>query len=169
MELFKPSKNILEMICSDGNYLSNYEIYLREDIKHNIRRVYDSFFPSLDSKLSNFYKFNPEKQHEFFQNHFILVGELFKNCCDHSKGDIKIGMFFGDKGVCYGFCDGGDYFKDDKIKYQYENKIPLTNLKPKTKHNRRMGVGNIFSKSSLIEVDSVKGILYCVQLRENLV
>ncbi len=164
MDLFKPSRKLLEKICDEGNYLSNYEIYLREDIDNNIQRVYNSFFPSLDSKLSHFYKFGSEKHHEFFQPHFVLVEEIFKNCCDHSKGDVEIGMFFGDKGVCYGFCDGGDYFKDDKIKYQYENKIPLTNLKPKTEYNRRIGTKNIFSKSDLIEVDSIKGILYCVLL-----
>lgn len=169
MELFKPSKKILEMISPDGSYLSNYEFYLRKDIKNQIRNVYNSFFPSLCSKFSLFYKFDSEKNREFFQSPFVIVGEMFKNCIEHGKGNVGFGLFLGDNGACYAFCDEGDYFKENKIKFQYENKIPLKNLKRKTKRNRRRGVENIFSNSDLIEVDSRKGILYCVQLKESII
>lgn len=168
MELFKPSKKILEMICKKREKpLISYEIYLRENLSYNLRGVYNLFFPSLNTRLSEFYRFTQEEEQEYFQYTLQPVEDAFGNCVDHGKGDISIGIFLGSKGVCYGFLDEGDYFKSKKTKSQFENKIPLINLKPKTEHNRRTGVNQIiFPCTDFIEVDSEKGILYFVLLNE---
>ena len=94
---------------------------------------------------------------------------------DHSpQGSILwTGWFFGSKGICYGFYDGGDFFKDPKIKYQIENKIEFEKFDNNSRGmggNENSGFNNhIYPYSNFIEVDSDNGILYCVQMKENII
>lgn len=101
--------------------------------------------------------------------------EALKNAQDHSgfytQNPITFGLFFAPKGVCYGFHDGGDYFRRPDIKDQWENKRAIETFN-KTAHQRRgnsggMGVNNyIFPNTGLIEVDNKNGILYLANTLE---
>ncbi len=65
----------------------------------------------------------------------------------------------------------GEFFKDAQIKHQLENKVFFTKF-DKNPRSKCVNVGYnhyIFPYSDLIEVDSDKGILYCVQLKENII
>ncbi len=180
MELFKPSKKILENICGNEDFkdlLYKYEVYPRGDGKFN-EDIWGLFITSLYIQIANFYKFSYKKDYMDFLNCQKIAdvsSEAFKNCYDHGPKDKNIitGLFLGNKGICYGFCDGGNYFKNEKIKYQYENKIEVTEFDSKTLKNNindQCGVNEfIYPNSDLIEVDSEKGVLYCVQLKENIV
>ncbi|MEW5896316.1 MAG: hypothetical protein AB1668_01365 [Nanoarchaeota archaeon] len=56
------------------------------------------------------------------------------------------------KGVCQGFHDSGDFFKNERVKRQFEGKIPLTEFDTEVE-GFRIGVNeHIFQKSDLIEV-----------------
>lgn len=75
-------------------------------------------------------------------------------------------FFFGSKGVCYGFNDGGNFFKKPEIKNQLENKISFEEFDKNPRGDCcNVGFDLIYRDSDFIEVDSNKGILYLVQLR----
>ena len=176
MKLFKPSEKILEIICSDVDELSySYEIYPKRTMNLNERDV-RLFVPRLYSGIQEFYDLGLEIRvggRLAYQKIWNVSGEALKNCYDHGpkNKEVLFGLFLGDKGVCYGFCDQGGYFKNEKIKNQYENKVEITEFNKRTlKDNHQSGVNeNIFCYSDFIEVDSEKGILYCVQLKENII
>ncbi|MBI2004467.1 hypothetical protein HYS72_03320 [Candidatus Pacearchaeota archaeon] len=174
MELFKPSKKTLEIICEGDELASGYENYKRGSHRFNEENV-TNFIKKLYCSISEFYKMNsPEKQSRLAkQKIFNVSGEAFKNCYHHGpkNKEVFFGLFLGNRGVCYGFNDGGDYFKNEKIKKQYENKIEITAFDKKTlKENFQCGINELlFPNSDIIEVDSKKGILYCVQFKENII
>lgn len=102
----------------------------------------------------------------------LVVGEVSKNWADHAPENSNLvrGLFLGSKGVCYGFQDGGEFLKKPEIKNQLEKKIYFKKFEdsPREKNScKKSGFsGGIFPYSDFIEVDSDKGILYCVQLIE---
>lgn len=176
MELFKPSKKILEVICGQRAPLTVYEIYHRSKSKIMQERQIQSFFSGLSARLCEFYKINlnDETRRQLgIQQVWEVSGEMLKNCFDHGPKDkdIWFGLFLGNKGVCYGFQDGGDYFKDNKIKYQYENKIKVTKFDENPlRDNCQSGVNEfIYYFADIIEVDSEKGVLYGVQLKKYII
>lgn len=176
MELFKPSKKVLEFICGQKAPLTAYEIYSRSKSKLMQEEQITLFFSGLSARLCEFYKINlnDETRRQLgVQQVWEVSGEMLKNCFDHGPKDKEIlfGLFLGHKGVCYGLQDGGDYFKNDKIKHQYENKIRITEFdKNPLRDNCQSGVNDfIYRFADMIEVDSEKGIFYCVQLRKNIV
>lgn len=168
-----PSKNVLEKICSEGeNLLISYETYINSQ-----EGSPDPVFAAgLFSKICAFYRIELSEINESrlsVQKVYNVYGEASKNCINHGSKteEFSIGLFLGDLGVCYGFKDKGDYFKSEKIKHQYENKIKITefnsNFFGETCH---YGINDhIFPNSDLIEVDVEKGILYCVQFKENII
>jgi len=175
MDLFMPSNKILEKICEKDELLCSYDIYPRGDGRFN-EEMTKQFITKLSPVISDFYKINfvqEERSELSVQKIFYVAGESLKNCYDHGPKDkaILFGLFLGNRGVCYGFQDGGDYFKSEKIKYQYENKVEITEFDQNIlEENSQDGVNlDIFPNSDLIEVDSFKGILYCVQLKENII
>jgi len=175
MKLFCPSQNILEKICKDSRIpLIQYEIYPR------INNILDMenlaiVLSGLKNKLCEFYKIGydkTERKRIFLSKVFNVVGESLKNCYDHGKDkEITFGLFLGDKGVCYGFNNGSNYFKDEKIKHQYENKIKITEFDRKTlKTNCQVGVNYfIYPNSDFIEVDAETGTLFCAQFKKNII
>ena len=175
MDLFKPSIKILERICQGKRRLSYHKIYPRGDDRFNEEMV-NQFVLNLFPIISAFYSdknfIRKEKLEQSNQKIYNVSGESIKNCYDHGPKNEKIlfGLFLGDDGVCYGFKDGGDYFKNEKIKNKYENKIEITEFDQNTlESNFQVGVNEyIFPNSDIIEIDEKKGILYCVQLKENL-
>lgn len=175
MELFKPSGKILEAICGEKEVpVVIYEIYPRYD-KITNEKSSILFISGLVSKLCEFYRINLNDETRSklkSQKIWDVSGEMLENCFNHGpkNKDVGFGLFLGEKGTCYGFCDGGDYFKDSKIKEQYENKIEITKFDTSEENCQQSGVNShIYSFSDMIEVDSEKGILYCVQFKENII
>ncbi len=173
MEFFRPSKKILEKICTKEP-LVIYETYTRQNYTIDNEKMTLSIC-SLDSKICEYYKiyYDINERKRLHPMWLPVIGECIKNCFDHGpeNKEINLGLFLGDKGVCCGFHDGGDYFKNKKIKSQYEHKRKITKFDKKTfKINCQWGVnGIIFKYSDLIEVDTTLGILYCVKLKKNLI
>ena len=64
----------------------------------------------------------------------------------------------------FGLIDEGGYFKSEKTKKTFENKIPLTE-----RHGRGVGINHyLYPHSDIIEVDTKEGVLYCVQFKSSL-
>ena len=170
MELFNPSKRILEKICSEGEKpVNSWIIYKPFGEGYGV-----PFFVGIISNILEYYKIDSNKREiKRLSRKKIHASyyEAMKNCFDHGpKKEVISGLFLGSKGVCYGSLDFGDYFKDKGIKNQYENKIKITKFNWRTKDNSRNGVNEyIYPSSDFIQVDSTKGILYLVQLKENII
>jgi hypothetical protein len=173
MELFKPSDKILKMICSENEIpLIQYEVFpfsSYEDMQKN----QGLYLEGIRGKILRFYEMFSEENKERVDLHktLYLCNEAFKNWVNHSpeNSSLESGLFLGSMGVCYGFHDGGDFFKKTEIKNQLENKINFKEFdkNPRGKTSRH-GFSNIYKFSDFIEVDSEKGILYCVQLEKNI-
>jgi len=179
MELFMPSKNILKTICKEGEKpLYNYGI-CPFDSYNKMMQV--CFFQEMGiyNQIIHFYEedslaLNEETKSRLDINGVnSVIGEAFKNWVDHCPEnlDLMIGLFLGSLGVCYGFFDGGDFFKDAKIKRDIENKVHFKVFDdlPRGDARKKGFLRGIFPHSDLIEVDEKKGILYCVQLKENII
>jgi hypothetical protein len=176
MDLFKPSYKIMNLISSGKiNNFREYNPLIFYEIYKDMKRGFGGQMASgLFSRIQEYYKIGLEPKRLSIQKVWNVFGEAAKNSVDHSlsgKEIFTIGYYFGDKGVCYGFNDGGDYFKNEKIKHQYENKIRITEFDQSTLEDcSQVGVNShIYPYSDKIEVDSEKGILYCVQLKNSII
>ncbi len=175
MDLFKPSTKILEIICKEKEKpLVSYEIF-PVDFYEEMVNMSILYIESLYKKLSSFYniKFENNKSRLNCQGVSFVALECFNNWIEHSLGNSNLftGLFLGDKGVCYGFNDGGDFFKNPNIKYKIENRILFREFDKNPKGDC-FNIGfnlYIYPYSDFIEVDLEKGILYCVQLKENII
>jgi hypothetical protein len=111
--------------------------------------------------------------------HEALVNAIWHGA--NNEHPVKTAIFLGEKGVCFGFYDGGDYFKREDIKEIWEAKkrsqIDL-NVTHRGKSdgqicaNSPMGGGgsyHLFRDSDIIEVDTNRGILYCVRYLSSIV
>lgn len=182
MRLFEPSKLILKKIITEldneneiiSNYCTFCDILERSTLIREETRVI-GVIGSIPSKLDAFYALSSAKEIYHKNKGKILekilptAGESIKNCYDHGPKDkdIVFRLFLGNAGICYGFYDGGDYFKDKKIKHQWENKIEITEFDKNTPNNFKCGVNSfIFPYTDFIYVDSTKGILYLVCLMD---
>lgn len=174
MELFRPSKKLIDIIATEDekyihyNPLVFYETLIGQDPKKGIDSV---FYSGVFNKIQSYYRIDIDetvKSRLAIQKVGMILGEATKNCIEHSPNGKKIftiGFYFGNNGICFGFNDGGNYFKNNQVKEQYENKIRLNYY-----HNHGHGINDrIFPYTDLIEVDSKKGILYCVMLKENII
>lgn len=179
MELFKPSKKVLEIICDNENPVISYQIYPFGSHKE-MQEICSLNEAGLYEQIINFYRKDgialneKSKERLNYEGIYGVIGEVFKNWVYHSPEnlDLSVGLFFGSKGICYGVCDGGEFFKNPKIKKQLENKINFEefNSNPREDDCCQEGFNAyIFPNSDFIEVDSKKGILYCVQLKENII
>ena len=83
--------------------------------------------------------------------------------------DLFTGLFIGNKGVCYGFSYGGDFFKNEDIKKRIENRTFFKEFKEGMPLKGGHGFKKFYKYSELIEVDIEKGVFYCGQLKENII
>jgi len=179
MELFKPSREVLEMICeSKKDLIFSHEIFTFSSL-NNMHELLSLYCSGLFEKIIHFYRDEgialdeKSKRRLNYQGVYNVIGESFKNWVDHApeNSNLLAGSFFGSKGICYGFQDGGDFFKTPKIKKQLENKVYFKEFDSNSRgDNCRSGFNqHIFPCSDFIEVDSKKGVLYCVQLKKNII
>jgi hypothetical protein len=169
MDLFMPSKKILEAICWDKNSHRQYTTFPSETPELGL----SEYVGLVIDQIKSFYYHHDVKNSDNLNTQIIgtLVFDALTNAQIHGskKGTpFTHGLFIARKGICNGFKDEGDYFKSPEIKKQYENKLKIRKF-DKTKGHHGIGVNlNIFPNSDLIEVDTKKGILYCAQYLDNL-
>ncbi|MGV8086195.1 MAG: hypothetical protein ACP5N1_01060 [Candidatus Woesearchaeota archaeon] len=175
MDLFKPSQKLLDAICKEGEIpLIHYGVfpYGPVDYMYEFQMLYG---PGLFEEINSFYchELNGDKKRLDIQGIHNVSGELFKNWIDHAPEghNLVTGTYLGRKGVCYGFYDGGEFFKNPKLKQQIENKSFFKEFHfPSSENTCQSGFNNhIFPCSDLLEVDVDKGIIYAVQLAENII
>jgi hypothetical protein len=176
MLLFKPSEKVLELICSGErsphihyNPLISYEVILGQN-----KGVDGSFLTGLCSRIEEYYRIGLEKERLNTRRVISVFGEAAENCVKHSptgKEKFTIGLFLGNNGICYGFQDGGLYFKYPEVKEQYENKSEITEFDQfHLVDCCQIGVNAyIYPNTDLIEVDNNEGVLYCVQLKDSII
>ncbi|MGV8162724.1 MAG: hypothetical protein ACP5N2_05340 [Candidatus Nanoarchaeia archaeon] len=175
MDLFMPSEKILEKICLEGEKpLVHYEIYpygSAEEMYSN-RSIYQV---GLFEKIRHFYRLELDGDIDRLDIQGIqdVSGELFKNWMDHSPENsiLMTGLFLGRKGIAYGYFDGGSFFKKSEIKYQVENKIDFKEFHyPDSESTCQSGFQcYVYWAADMLEVDTQKGIIYAVQLKENII
>jgi hypothetical protein len=179
MDLFKPSKKVLEMICHERKSpLSSYEVFPFGTNKE-MEELQCQYCSGTFAKIIEFYReeglgLNEETKRRLdYQGIYNVVGESFKNWLDHSpkNSNLVTGLFLGNKGVCYGFQDEGDFFKEEEIKIQLEEKMYFEefNQNPRGSTANSGFSGHIYPCSDFIEVDSNQGVMYCIQLKENII
>ena len=174
IDLFYPSKRILETICDEEIPITTYILFQTGRKKEQEEKLMRSFLTGLIYQIMDNYNCIT-KINQIDTGKILSVPiEAIKNCFSHNPKQIepiKFGLFMGSKGICYGFQDSGNYFKSKNTKKIYEHKIPIIKNQSIENGNQRFRVGVtnfIYPYSDLIEVDTKKGILYCVQLKESI-
>lgn len=185
MELFRPSKRILEEICFEEER-SNVQYTIFPPTTADI----NPFFEGLWKQIRAFYQMQEcidsgrtrgmRKVTIDGQRTIVLASEALLNAQWHgarNERPVVFGLFLGLQGLCYGFQDGGNYFKRPEIKAQFESKTPITQFSEPVFDKKRQqqagchaGVNDcILAYSDIIEVDTAAGILYCVLRKESIV
>ena len=174
IDLFYPSKRILETICDEEIPITTYTLFQKGMKKEQEEKLMKSFLTGLIYQIAENYNYSAKINQIDTGKILSVPMEAIRNCYSHNPEQIepiKFGLFMGSKGICYGFQDSGDYFKSQHTKRIYENKIPI--IKNQSIENGlqrfRVGVTNfLYPYSDLIEVDTKKGVLYCIQLKESI-
>jgi len=170
MNLFTPPKEILEdIVCNKSSFI-HYHIFPQVLDQTLFGEQLAVFLEGLLNEMRGFYRETiPDIKSLNCQEVGSVVNEALQNASYHGgKGvDSKIvfGLFLGKQGVCYGFHDEGDYFRQPQIKEQYEGKHLITEFDDSKGKGFHIGVNeHIFPFSDSIFVDTQEGVLYCVQL-----
>jgi hypothetical protein len=160
--LFLPPQQILERIGFSEQAVAHFSIF-------NELGVYD-FMSARYSELQintiyDYYKFRQRFAHDKAHiGHKIVLPshEAIKNSLEHGIPPIVHGIIIGDEGVCCYTRDNGDYFADERIKRQYENRIPIREFADENKAPPcHIGVNNyIFAYTDDIVVDTNTRTLY---------
>lgn len=178
-EQFRPSKKILEQICKDEEDLETiyYIVPYRdgtERIKVSLDDMICSTITGLSYIVASYYRWALDIQANMdTQSMGMLILEPLRNALDHGskEGDaVTIGLFLGPEGICLGFKDQGDYFKSEEIKTLFESRTLPEKRGEKQSYlsGAGLGVGITYKSADIIEVDTEKGILYCVKFKKNL-
>jgi len=176
---FYPSEKILEMICKDKDEKPIPQFtYFPTDLSDKAEDTLTcSFLAGITSQLEESYcLYNPDNKYtkEINREKLLLVNEALKNSLNHhfiTTKPVILGLFIGELGACYGFKDPGNFFKSKEIKKIFESKIEIKENQLVSHKQESIGLGvncYIYPSSDLIEVDTKKGVLYCVQLLKTL-
>ncbi len=169
-----PSERIIEEICTNPeNLVKQYTIFeFPKENSSTLETHLRSIFSGVSHQIAEFYHWGLDIKKNMITQKLQLVLEALTNSVAHSlEKSIHYGLFLGDKGVCHGFRDFGDYFKSSIIKQKFENKEEVAKKDGITKgfSGCHAGVEHyLYPYSDTIEVDTNKGILYCVQLKKSL-
>jgi hypothetical protein len=100
---------------------------------------------------------------------FFLPSELIKNAYYHGRGnnhDVDFGIFLSPLIVVVGCNDGGDYFKDLRIKEVWEKKLPIPSEgiiqdeNGKFSSGANLGINYIYSFTDKIFIDEKSGTFF---------
>jgi len=174
MDEFMPSQRILEEICSDLTPIRQYFYIPTALSKRKMEETCRGITCAVSNQIAEYYKWGVDIIENMETQKMVLIFDALLNSIFHGSKNVdpvSYGLFIGDKGVCHGFRDSGDYFKSEEIKRLFENKIPLTEFgiaEPGISGHSYGVRGYIYGYSDFIEVDTSKGVLYCVQLKKSL-
>ncbi len=180
--LFLPPPDILEVIGMDDNpswrsetSSRTYAMIPRPTSQHAVR----CFFSGLTRQVASFYYMGVEGGERVDGSTIYSVGgEMIRNGLEHGPPNqvVVYGLFMGEQGICHGVSDGGDFFKRSDIKQCFESRQSFLERDliggPRTLGMESVGcgvAGGIYGGSDLIRVDTVVGVLYCVQYKNKLI
>ena len=173
---FKPSKQFLEKICKDEGDLATLYFVIpikKETSERSIEDTLAMVTLGMYNVTAEYYRWGLNiKENMHTQKFGGLAVHALENSIVHGskEGDIVIdGLFLGTEGLCHGFRDCGDYFKSEEIKRMFENRVTISSSGVET-HISGCGIGvdGIYEYADEIQVDTKKGILYCLQYKKNL-
>jgi len=180
MNIFMPSNKVLETICWNEKSTKQYTFFpppynepliigYFEGLSHQIPSFYKSQFKMDFNLLPGQENFNGQRLVDVFL-------EAAQNAYAHGNASIRglnYLILLAEKGICHGFQDWGSFFKRHDIKEKFENKIHPEelnhNIKVEGTAGGRFGLDLIFCGSDKIEIDTKKGILYCVQFIDKMI
>lgn len=175
---FMPSDRVLEEICGDREELVFHYIEIPSGLSNKqIERTLRSILVGTIYQVAENFKWGLDVRGQMRTKKLLIVNEALKNAVVHgsrNQSSVQYGLFLGDLGVCYGFRDGGDYFRSEEVKRLFESKTPVTRFQRPTEEFLRLsgwGAGvnkHIYPYSDIIEVDTGEGVLYCVQYKRSL-
>lgn len=174
MELFKPSKRILETICADNKLITQYTVFPPNSSEEALEDTIRTGVSGLIYQVAEYYRWSLDIRKNMNTQRFGEVfGEALTNAISHGSKNkylVFYGLFMGDKGVCHGFKDRGYFFRREDIKRKFESKEHPKEFNKGLEgfSGGKYGIDLIFDSSDIIEVDTKKGVLYCVQFKENL-
>jgi len=175
---FRPSTNILEKIAEEPHsplepLVVQYTEFPQELTHEQMDATIRTFIPGIAQQIAAYYRFGIGSIGEIMElRKMMLVAEALKNEFVHGMPPYQLRLFLGQSGVCYGFYDGGNFFRSTETKRLFESKTPL----PKPEETKiirgspcfGMGTGIIYENADMIEVDAKEGVLYCVQFKTSL-
>jgi hypothetical protein len=167
MEKSIPSDYMLKEISPNKNYTGKYFSFQRNLEAGILERLMGDSAEKIINEIGNFYRLGLNPLTKFNYSPVIMVFmEGIKNAIAHGpkyKKFIAHSLFLGNKGIIQGFKDFGDYFKSEKTKKIWENKIHISSTNKSDFSGRGFGNGIIYENSELINVNTKEGILYCMQ------
>lgn len=175
---FMPSDRVLEEICGDREELIFYHTRIPSGLsQRQIEATLTLILVGAMNQIAENFGWGLGIQNRMNAQRVIVVWEALKNAIvygSRNQAPVYYGLFLGDKGVCHGFKDEGDYFKSEDVKRRFENKDTITEFQQVPEEfsgfsGYRAGVNHhIYPYSDIIEVDTGEGVLYCVQYRRSL-
>ena len=162
-----PSSSLLDEIAWNPSF-HHHQVILSGNVSESSLR---GTTQSALFYIEDYYRFHLGKKFESLHPMVLhVIREAIQNSQQHRlrcDSPIVYCLFIGEKGVCHGFHDGGEYFKRDEIKRIFETKTPLREFDQRVP-SRRIGVRDyIYPYSDVIEVDTNAGVLYCAQSIED--
>ncbi len=168
-----PSKRILDEICEDGNPIVRYTRFPPNEDLDKLVTGFCSFANGILYGIAEHFKWGLDIKGEMNTQKVASVFEAWSNAFAHgsrNKNSVDFGLFLGEKGVCYGFRDYGDYFKSEEVKQIYETKTQIETFGDGLKElsGFNIGVSWMYDDADIIEVDTNLGVLYLVQYKSSL-
>ena len=167
MELYTPSKKILESIDFNNESIHQMTTFSTKVPESTITTYMDSFMLLIMAHY-NKREIDLREKNKFTSDIQNVVMEGLLNAKIHgSKGLTPFShiVLIGDNGVCQGFHDEGNFYKRYDIKTKIENRIIIDEINQDYTLGTHVGLyAYIYPKTDLLEVDTDKGILYCSHL-----
>jgi len=171
-----PSRRILEKICNETNPnpIRQYTYFPTNFIPGKMHETINPFILGLIHQVAEHYSWEINLMENMDTQAIVLVADALSNAVVHGSKNVDpiiMGLFMGEKGVCYGFRDSGDFFKSEETKKIIENRVRMENFDNSSLASDfeccNLGFNlNIYSNADYLEVDTEKGIFYCVQLKD---
>jgi len=174
MDEFMPSRRVLEKICSNSTPVRNYTYFPTNFNPDEMYKTFNPFIAGLIHQIAEHYQWDVNLMENMNTQAIVLVVDALSNAVVHgskNRNPVIMGLFMGENGVCYGFRDSGDFFKSEKTKHILENKLNIEEF-DKSALASEFECCNLGFKASIypnvddIEIDTKKGVFYCVQLKD---
>ena len=164
MELYLPSKKILESISFNGDVFEREYRFSAESSEADIQRHIET----ISYEMMNYYNrklLDPNKNGKILGNVRGVALEALINARKHGVPPFSYKIIISKNGVCQGFHDEGSFYKREDIKQKLENKIPLKEITPEElEKTSGRGIFYLYLMANSIEVDNKNGVLWTAHL-----